>query len=82
MYTGKDNYTVILSLIIQRNTPLDYISTISTFKERGNININIAESYRVSFNRKFYIIRVGNKSLPAIRPKSVIEMIILRVLSY
>jgi len=82
MYTGKDNYTVILSLIIQKNAPLDYISTISTFKEQGNINVNIAESYRVSFNHEFRIIRVGNESPPAVRPKSAIEVIILRVLSY
>ena len=82
MHTGKNNYVVILSLIIQRNAPLDYISTASTFKERGNININIAESCRVSFNHKFRIIRVGNELPLAIRPKSVIEAIILRVLSY
>jgi len=82
MHAGKDNRAVVLSLIIQKNAPLDYIGTISTFKERGNININIAESYRVSFNREFYIIRVGNELPLAIRPKSVIEVIILRVLSY
>jgi len=82
MYAGKDNYIVILSLIIQRNAPLDYISTVSTFKERGNINVNIAESCRVSFNREFRIIRVGNELPPAIRSKSAIEAIILRVLSY
>jgi len=82
MYARKDNYAVILSLIIQRNAPLDYISTTSTFKEQGNIDVNIAESYRVSFNHEFRIIRVENKSPPAIRPKSVIEAIILRVLSY
>jgi len=82
MHTRKNNYAVILSLIIQKNAPLDYVGTISTFKEQGNINVNIAESYRVSFNREFSIIRVGNKSPLAIRPKSVIEIIILRVLSY
>jgi len=82
MHAKKDNCAVILSLIIQRNAPLDYISTTSTFKEQGNINVNIAESYRVSFNREFCIIRVGNKSPLAIRPKSAIKAIILRVLSY
>jgi len=82
IYAGKDNYVVILSLIIQRNAPLDYVGTISTFKEQGNIDINIAESCRVSFNHEFRIIRVGNKSPLAVRPKSVIKAIILRVLSY
>ena len=82
MHAGKNNCAVILSLIIQRNASLNYISTASTFKERGNIDVNIAESYRVSFNREFRIIRVGNKSPPAIRPKSAIKAIILRVLSY
>jgi len=82
MHAGKDNCAVILSLIIQRNAPLDYIGTVSTFKERGNINVNIAESCRVSFNHKFRIIRVGNELPLAVRPKSVIEVIILRVLSY
>jgi len=80
IYARKDNCAVILSLIIQRNAPLDYIGTISTFKERGNIDVNIVESYRVSFNREFCIIRVGNELPPAVRPKSVIEAIILRVL--
>jgi len=82
MYAGKNNYIVILSLIIQRNALLDYINTASTFKEQGNINVNIAESCRVSFNCEFYIIRVGNKLPLAVRPKSVIETIILRVLFY
>ena len=42
----------------------------------------MAESYRVSPDRELYIIRVGDKSLLAIRFKSIIETVILRVLSY
>ena len=46
----------------------------------GSLIINIAESYRVSFNHKLYIIRVGDKLLLTIRPKGIIETVVLRVL--
>ena len=42
----------------------------------------MAKSYRVSSDREFYIVRVEDKSLLAIKSKSVIETVILRVLSY
>ena len=42
----------------------------------------MAKSYRVSFNREFYIVRVGDKLPLAVRSKGVIEIVILRVLSY
>jgi len=42
----------------------------------------MAESCKVSFNYKFYIIKIGDKLPLAVRPKSVIKMIILKFLFY
>ena len=42
----------------------------------------MAKSCGVSSNREFCIVRVGDKSPLAIRSESVIETVILRVLSY
>ena len=82
MHTRQDNRAIILSLIIKRNASLDYIGTASTFYKRRNVYINIAESRRVSLNRELYIIRVRNELLLTVRPKSIIETIVLEVLSY
>ena len=82
MHTRQDNCAIILSLIIEGNASLDYVSTASTFYKRRNVYVDMAESYRVSLNRELYIIRVRNKSLLTVRPKSIIETIVLGVLSY
>jgi len=42
----------------------------------------MGESCRVLFNCEFYIIKIKDKLLAAVRPKSIIEMVILRVLFY
>ena len=82
MYTRQNNYTVVLSLIIQGNTSLNYIGTASALNKGGDIYINVTESYRVPPNRELRIIRVGYKSPPAVRSESAIETVVLRILSY
>ena len=42
----------------------------------------MVKRYKVTLNGELCIVRVGDKSLLAIRPKSVIEMVVLRILSY
>jgi hypothetical protein len=61
---------------------LNHVSAASAFYKRRNIYINIAESYKVSLNCKLYIVRVGNKSLLAVRPKSIIKIVVLKILFY
>ena len=55
---------------------------MSGFYKRRNIYINMIESCKVSLNCILYIIRVKDKVPLAVRPKSVIEIIVLRVLSH
>ena len=42
----------------------------------------MVESYSISFNRVFYIVGVGDKSPLTVRPESVIEAVVLKILSY
>ena len=61
---------------------MDHVSTASALYKRRNVYINIIESCGVSLDRELCIVKVKNKLSLAVRPESVIEIVVLRILSY